>query len=134
MNSKGYAPSLYATFENGMVYEYIHGKELNIHSCRDISVYPLVARMLAKMHKLRYNDGTSLVPVLWDKVGCFINLISDTYASPEQQSRWESRMIFFLAGFLLLKILLLKLTLGQQIGAGVVIFFVSDTPPSPPRV
>lgn len=87
MNSKGYAPTLFGTFDNGMVYEYIDGKELDVNSCRDIALYPLVAKQLAKMHKLRYTDDTSLVPVLWDKCECFINLISDTYSSPEKQSR-----------------------------------------------
>lgn len=87
MSSKGYAPTLFATFDNGMVYEYIHGKELDINLCRDIALYPLVAKMLAKVHKLRYTDDTNLVPTLWNKCECFIDLISDTYPSQEKQSR-----------------------------------------------
>lgn len=87
MSSKGYAPKLFATFDNGMVYSYIPGEILNVNSCRDASVYPLVATMLAKMHKLSYEGNLDKVPILWDKCECFIDLIPDQYTSPDKQLR-----------------------------------------------
>lgn len=87
MNSNGYAPKLFATFENGMVYGYVHGEVLNIHTCRDVSVYPLVASMLAKMHKLHYEENFQKVPIVWNKCERFIELIPDTYSDPDKQQR-----------------------------------------------
>lgn len=87
MNSKGYAPKLFATFDNGMVYDYIPGEVLNVNSCRDEAIYPLVAAMLAKMHKLSYEGNVPKIPCVWDKCECFIDLIPERYANPDKQSR-----------------------------------------------
>lgn len=90
MSSKGYAPKLFATFDNGMVYSYIPGEVLNVNTCRDPTVYPLVATMLAKMHKLSYDASIPKVPLVWDKCKCFIDLIPEQYSSSEKQLRWST--------------------------------------------
>ncbi|XP_065205682.1 ethanolamine kinase 2 [Planococcus citri] len=89
MSSKGYAPKLFATFDNGMVYSYIPGDVLNVTSCKDASIYPLVATMLAKMHKLSYDSNVPKIPLVWDKCKCFIDLIPDQYSSTDKQLRFS---------------------------------------------
>lgn len=98
MNRAGYAPKLYATFENGLAYEYIQGDVLTIETCRDKTVYPLVATMLAKMHKLRFEDliHESRRSNIWTKSELLIDLIPDSYPTAEKQSRFVFTFITFL--------------------------------------
>jgi len=41
---------LYATFDNGICYEYVNGSTLEINDCADPNIYPLVAAEMAHMH------------------------------------------------------------------------------------
>lgn len=87
MTSNGYAPKLYTTFENGMVYDYIPGEVLNAKTCRDRAVYPLVATMLAKMHKLNCEEAILKIPYVWNKSECFLKLIPERYSDPKKHLR-----------------------------------------------
>lgn len=82
----GVAPDLYATFDNGMVYKYIRGETLTTTTVRDPIIYRLVARTMAKFHRLgasgkRTDDGTTKSE-LWSKMEQFANLIPESYSSP----------------------------------------------------
>ncbi|XP_025195599.1 ethanolamine kinase 1 [Melanaphis sacchari] len=82
----GLAPDLYATFDNGMVYKYIKGETLTTSTVRDPSVYRLVAKTMARFHRLSTNcisaeDGT-IKSQLWSKMEQFINLIPKRFSSP----------------------------------------------------
>lgn len=46
------APKLYGVFENGLAYEYYPGCTLDVTTVADENIWPLVARQLAKMHKV----------------------------------------------------------------------------------
>lgn len=86
MHNAGYAPRLYATFENGLAYEYVPGDTLTVESCRSLSVFPLVATMMAHMHSLECGDPKNEA-LVWTKTRQFINLIPDLFTQPDKQSR-----------------------------------------------
>jgi len=82
----GVAPDLYATFNNGMVYKYIRGETLTTTTVRDPSIYRLVARTMARFHRLdasgkKAGDGM-IKSELWSKMEQFANLIPERYSSP----------------------------------------------------
>lgn len=83
----GIAPDLYATFDNGMVYKYIKGETLTTTSVRDPSIYRIVAKTMARFHRLgttngrSANDGTTKSQ-LWSKMKQFANLIPERFSSP----------------------------------------------------
>lgn len=81
----GHAPDVYATFDNGMVYKYIKGETLTTTTVRDPSVYRLVAKAMARFHRLdnicsRTNDE-EIESGLWSKIEQFANLIPERFSS-----------------------------------------------------
>lgn len=85
----GFAPPLFATFNNGLVYQYIPGEVLTVETVCSPAVYPLIARKMAKLHKLCLHSSQSK-PALWSKCEKFINLISEHYSPIEKQNRWAT--------------------------------------------
>ncbi|XP_022198571.1 ethanolamine kinase 1 [Nilaparvata lugens] len=85
----GYAPQLYATFHNGLVYEFVPGEVLTVGSVRSPAVYPLVARVMAGMHHVDCGPHVARQPALWDKVNNFLALIPDRFHSSHMQKRFE---------------------------------------------
>ncbi|XP_060869930.1 ethanolamine kinase isoform X2 [Metopolophium dirhodum] len=80
----GVAPDLYATFDNGMVYKYIRGKTLTTTTVRDPIIYRLVARTMARFHRLgtsgkMTDDGRTTKSELWSKMEQFANLIPERF-------------------------------------------------------
>jgi ethanolamine kinase len=91
--SAGVAPALYATFDNGMVYKYIRGKTLTTTTVRDPRIYRLVAKTMARFHRLgasdkRAGDGTTKSE-LWNKMEQFANLIPERFSSPSVDLRFR---------------------------------------------
>ncbi|CAH0388585.1 unnamed protein product [Bemisia tabaci] len=89
LQKAGFAPKLYATFNNGIAYEFVSGETLSQDSCKHPSVYPLVARTMAQFHKLSSDADSPKVPVLWKKFRQFLDLVPETYDSPDTQIRFE---------------------------------------------
>lgn len=83
----GYAPRLYATFRNGLAYEFAPGRVLDVSTVRDPAIYPLVARMMALIHRVDGSDGQTPQPILWDKTQRFLNLMPDHLPDPAQNAR-----------------------------------------------
>lgn len=89
----GLAPDLYATFDNGMVYKYIKGETLTTSTVREPSIYRLVAKTMARFHRL----GTSSVNAedgaikseLWNKMEQFANLIPKRFSSPSNDLQFR---------------------------------------------
>ncbi|KOB75530.1 Choline/ethanolamine kinase [Operophtera brumata] len=52
LNVLGLAPQVYGIFENGLAYQYYPGVTLNVDTVLDEKVWPLVAKNMAKMHKV----------------------------------------------------------------------------------
>ena len=53
LHENGCGAELYATFQNGIAYQYISGSILSVDSVRESSVFPAVAAACAKMHSIR---------------------------------------------------------------------------------
>ncbi|XP_058127024.1 ethanolamine kinase [Anopheles ziemanni] len=89
----GYAPALYATFTNGLAYEYVPGVTLTTSTCRHERIWPLVARRMAQMHKVSEQSGTGanpVAPALPAKTEQFLQLIPSTFSDPIKNERvWK---------------------------------------------
>lgn len=87
----GYAPTLYATFRNGLAYEFVPGVTLTPDSCREERVWPLVAKRMAQMHKVRDESvGDCRKPMLPDKLDQFLKLVPQVFSDLVKDSRWVS--------------------------------------------
>jgi ethanolamine kinase len=84
----GLAPELYATFNNGLVYEYVPGVTINYKTVQDPKIWPLVARNMAKMHKLPLSaEDSKAEPMLKSKYVKFLDLIPEVFSDPVKQQR-----------------------------------------------
>lgn len=96
----GLAPDLYATFNNGMVYKYIKGETLTTSTVRDPSIYRLVAKTMARFHRLGTSgisaeDG-AIKSELWNKMEQFANLIPKRFSSPSNDLQLVHKKIIVL--------------------------------------
>uniref|UniRef100_A0A182Q509 ethanolamine kinase n=1 Tax=Anopheles farauti TaxID=69004 RepID=A0A182Q509_9DIPT len=84
----GYAPALYATFTNGLAYEYVPGVTLTPSTVQLEAVWPLVARRMAQMHKVR-PDGPadSYKSALPAKMDQFLRLVPNRFTDPRKDER-----------------------------------------------
>jgi len=71
----GCGSQVYATFNNGLCYEFIHGEILSQTMLEDPLVYGEVARTMARMHSVPLED---LEPGLWHRMEKFISLANPT--------------------------------------------------------
>lgn len=87
----GFAPSLFATFRNGLAYEYVPGVTLKPDTVIRENIYRLVARQMAEMHKVHHHDDVvsaeNRVPMIESKVNKFLGLIPDTFTDAGKQKR-----------------------------------------------
>ncbi|CAG8648923.1 2731_t:CDS:2 [Ambispora gerdemannii] len=67
----GFAVPLYAKFNNGTVYGYIPGEAFAQHDLKDPNKSALVAKHLAKLH--RVNIAGPKKPILFDKIRVWLN-------------------------------------------------------------
>ncbi|KAJ4452105.1 hypothetical protein ANN_03621 [Periplaneta americana] len=88
LHDAGYAPRLYATFVNGHAYEYVPGVILNTTSCRDPEIFPLVARMMALMHKVDDGAEAPREPSMWLKIRQFLDIMPLRFEDAEKQARF----------------------------------------------
>lgn len=88
LHHHGLAPKLYATFQNGLVYEFVAGVTLNTTSVCEPKIWRLVAQNMARMHKLPLSpDDAEKEPMLKTKTTRFLELIPDTFTDPEKHQR-----------------------------------------------
>jgi ethanolamine kinase len=86
LQNDGFAPRLYATFQNGIVYEYVEGRTLTPESVTSPKIWPLIAAQMARMHKVRTGNGTGdSKPMLLEKCRLFFELLPAVYASEANQ-------------------------------------------------
>lgn len=84
----GLAPQLYATFKNGLVYDYVPGVTLNQTLIADPKIWELVARNMARMHKLPLSEEESkMEPMLKTKGIKFIDLVPETFSDAAKNER-----------------------------------------------
>lgn len=84
----GLAPQLYATFQNGLVYDFVPGVTLNFKSVNEPKIWRLVAANMARMHKLPLTpEEAKSEPMLKTKYIKFLDLIPETFSDPAKQQR-----------------------------------------------
>ncbi|KAH8316836.1 hypothetical protein KR074_011119 [Drosophila pseudoananassae] len=89
LHTYGLAPSLYATFKNGLVYEYVPGTTLNTESVLGPEIWPLVARRMAEMHRKvkKTGDMSTPLPMIWKKTQSFLDLVPERFSDADKHNR-----------------------------------------------
>ncbi|XP_063379777.1 ethanolamine kinase [Cydia fagiglandana] len=88
LNVLGLAPKIYGIFENGLAYQYYPGITLNVDTVLDSKVWPLVAKQMAKMHKVQLGPEVTKKPMVWDKIDQFLNLLPEPFTDETKQKRF----------------------------------------------
>ncbi|XP_012280009.1 ethanolamine kinase isoform X2 [Orussus abietinus] len=90
LNKAGYTHSIYATFNNGLAYQFIEGDTLTTETIRQPEVYWLVAKRMAQMHRLTPNHPEmSKSPVIWNKTEKFMQIMPKKFSDPIKQAKFE---------------------------------------------
>lgn len=79
---------MYATFNNGLAYEFLEGDVLTTESVREPDIYYLIAKRMAQMHKVE-PDNPEIIkePMLWKKTEQFMSLMPREFDDPIKQKR-----------------------------------------------
>ena len=88
LNKAGLPPRLYASFDNGLAYEYIPGKTLTTKLIKQPEIYVLIAAHLAHMHQIKVHDMPNK-PILWEKLQNFFNLLPERFSDSKTQKSFE---------------------------------------------
>lgn len=98
MSKTGFGGKLYATFANGLAYQYIHGDILTTETVRSPEVFPIVAATVARMHRVASlevatNANAKLEPCLWKKLRQFWECSPDGFPEdPAKDARYKERV------------------------------------------
>ncbi|XP_053599660.1 ethanolamine kinase isoform X2 [Plodia interpunctella] len=92
LHALGLAPEIYGIFENGLAYQYYPGVCLNTESVYDDKIWPLVAKQMAKMHKVKLGQEVNQEPVLWEKTEQFLSLIPERFTDENKQKRFVNSL------------------------------------------
>jgi ethanolamine kinase len=88
LHALGYGPALYASFSNGLAYQYLPGEILTAETCLNENIYVKVAEKMAQFHlqfdnvkeklttKERHSFGQS---ILWTKLINFVDFCPEKY-------------------------------------------------------
>ncbi len=79
-------PRVYATFKNGIAYSFLPGKMVDTASVRDPKIYPLVASMMSKMHKMDPSTEPR-EPVVFQRMRKFLELAPDGPAGFDSEAK-----------------------------------------------
>lgn len=86
LNKFGFAPRIYATFRNGITYEYIPGVILNTQSVFESKIWRLMAQKMAQLHKVPI-EMNGKEPMLRRVGKKYLDLIPDGYSKPDVDER-----------------------------------------------
>lgn len=92
LNSAGLAPQLYATFQNGLAYEFVPGNTLTDKTVSQPEIYRLVASHMAHMHQVKVADQPHQ-PVLWNKLQNFLDLVPERFTDSCKHRRYEEVIV-----------------------------------------
>ncbi|XP_022919558.2 ethanolamine kinase-like [Onthophagus taurus] len=89
LNKLSLAPQLYATFHNGLAYQFVPGTTLSSKTVIKPEIYKLVARRMARMHKVKNGiNQKNCTPSLWNKMQRFLDLVPHDFTDPRKQKRF----------------------------------------------
>ncbi|XP_031836550.1 ethanolamine kinase 1 isoform X2 [Nomia melanderi] len=90
LNKIGFTHSIYATFNNGLAYQFIEGVILTTETVRKPDVYTLIAKRMAEMHKLKPDsDEISKEACIWNKLEKFMEIMPKQFSDVSKQTRFE---------------------------------------------
>ncbi|EGI58768.1 Ethanolamine kinase 1 [Acromyrmex echinatior] len=90
LNKAGYTHCIYATFNNGFAYEFLEGETLTIEIIKNPKVYPLIAKRMAEMHNLKFENGfISEDAFIWEKTKKFMQIIPKRFSDSLKQTKFE---------------------------------------------
>ena len=92
MSEKGLGGKLYATFENGLAYEFVAGETLSVETCRKPEIYRSVAATVARMHRTASEGCETAEPCLWTKLNQFNELSPDEFDDPDMNRRYKEKL------------------------------------------
>jgi ethanolamine kinase len=91
MTETGLGGKLYATFSNGLAYQYVHGDVMTNDVVKNPEVYPVVAATVAKMHRVASKGHEKAEPCLWIKMRQFFELSPDEFPNDaDQNARYKA--------------------------------------------
>jgi len=86
----GVGSQLYATFNNGICYEYLHGDLVSQDTVYLSDVYKSVARGMAQLHSVPIDTcGDTCPPVMWDRLNQFQNVCNPDYSDRLSREWWS---------------------------------------------
>ncbi|XP_017787130.1 PREDICTED: ethanolamine kinase [Nicrophorus vespilloides] len=88
LNKVGLAPNLYATFNNGLAYEFVPGCTLCDESVIKPEIYPLVARKMGRLHRVEFEDSRDTEPMLWRKLDDFLKLVPERFSDAAKHEKY----------------------------------------------
>ena len=92
MSEKGLGGKLYATFENGLAYEFVAGDILTVETCRRPEIFRSVAATVARMHRTASDGSAAAEPCLWAKLNQFNDLSPDEFDDPDMNRRYKEKV------------------------------------------
>lgn len=87
LNKANLAPRLYATFENGLAYEFVPGNTLTEETVINPKIYKLVAARMALLHNVKVVSDAKPEPVLWKKLHNYLDLIPEQFSDLKKHKR-----------------------------------------------
>lgn len=94
LHKHGCSSQLYATFNNGIAYQFIPGQTLDCTTVRQPKVFPLVCSAMAKLHCIpNPNNNSSPEPVLWRKLQRFLDILPTHFTDPHKQQKFEKEVL-----------------------------------------
>jgi len=89
MEESGCGSKLYAAFQNGLSYEFVHGKVLEPAVLYDPQIYGEVAACVARMHKVKIPTGSAS---MWTFLGKLVKLYPERFSDPDKQRVLEHHL------------------------------------------
>lgn len=86
----GAGSRLYAVFNNGIAYQFIHGDIITQQTVKDRSVFPLIASMMAKVHSIDIGEKPS---GLWGRMEKFIELAPSSSQLPKHKTQIDNELM-----------------------------------------
>ena len=87
LNKAGFTHSIYATFNNGLAYQFIEGNILTTETVRNPDVYVLIAKRMAQMHRLKPDIEMSKEACIWKKLEKFMEIMPKEFSNITKQAR-----------------------------------------------
>jgi ethanolamine kinase len=89
LSNIGLAPNLYATFSNGLAYQFVPGCTLTDGTVKHPDICKLVAVRMAKLHKVQVPGESNPQPFIWTKLRSFFNLVPDNFSDISKDNRFR---------------------------------------------